>query len=102
FAARRLQADRVLMLFAARSGEPIPFDAPGVAEQELQGIDVDACSVLLARAAGSNVAATVARKIRQATGGNPPAILETPRALSAAQLRRIERLAEPLPARAGS
>jgi DNA-binding CsgD family transcriptional regulator/tetratricopeptide (TPR) repeat protein len=101
FTARRLQADRVLMLFAARSGEPIPFDAPGVAELELQGIDEDACSVLLARAAGSNVAATVVRKIRQATGGNPLAILETPRVLSAEQLAGVEPLAEPLPAGPG-
>ncbi|MDQ6885437.1 MAG: ATP-binding protein, partial [Candidatus Dormibacteraeota bacterium] len=38
FAARRLHADRVVLLFAARTGERLLFDAPGVPELRLEGL----------------------------------------------------------------
>src|SRR5947209_8115454 len=53
FAARRLHADRALLLFAARVGEQVTFEAPGVAELTLQGVDQDACNRLLARCGAS-------------------------------------------------
>lgn len=98
FAARRLHADRVLMLFAARVGEPVTFEASGIAELDLHGIDQEACNALLVRSGASSVSAPVARKILGATRGNPLAILEIPRMLSPAQLAGSEPLDEPLPA----
>lgn len=97
-AARRLHADRALLLFAARAGEQVTFEAPGIPELTLQGVDQDACNRLLVRSGASEVSASVAEKILEATGGNPLAILEIPRVLSLAQLSGEEPLAEPLPA----
>ena len=97
-AARRLHADRTLLLFTARVGEQSAFEAPGVPELTLQGIDQDTCNRLLLRSGASEVSASVAMRILDATGGNPLAILEIPRVLSPAQLSGREPLAEPLPA----
>jgi hypothetical protein len=98
FAARRLHADPVLLLFAARAGEHVTFEAPGVQQLTLRGVDQDACNRLLARSGASEVSPSVADRILEATGGNPLAILEIPRVLSPAQLSGREPLAEPLPA----
>jgi DNA-binding CsgD family transcriptional regulator len=97
-AARRLHADRAVLLFAARDGEQATFEAPGVPQLTLQGVDRDACDRLLARCGASEVSAPVAERIWEATGGNPLAILEIPRVLSPAQLSGRQPLAEPLPA----
>ena len=97
FAARRLHADRALMLFAARVGEPVAFVSPGVPELTLQGIDQEACNALLIQAGASHVSAGVVRRILEATGGNPLAILETPRVLSPAQLSGTQPLDERWP-----
>ena len=47
FAARRLRAERVAMLFGARDGEPLRFDAPGLPELLLSGVDERAATMLL-------------------------------------------------------
>jgi DNA-binding CsgD family transcriptional regulator len=96
-AARRLHADRALLLFAARVGEQVTFEAPGVPELTLQGVDQDACNALLIRSGASQVSASVTERILEATGGNPLAILEVPRVLSPAQLSGREPLDQPLP-----
>ncbi len=97
FAARRLLADRTVLLFAARVGEPMTFEAPAVPELMLGGIDQDACNALLVSSGAPQVSAVVARTILEATRGNPLAILEVPRVLSPGQLSGSEPLDEPLP-----
>lgn len=96
FAARRLDADSVVVLFAAREDDGPTFEAPGIPELEVEGLDLDGASALL-RAEGVADASVVSR-LHQATGGNPLALVELVGELSEAQLAGREPLAEPLPA----
>jgi DNA-binding CsgD family transcriptional regulator len=98
FTTRRLSADRTVVLFGARSGEAAAFEAYGVPDLVLGGIDRDACYALLMQAGAANVARSVSELIVLATGGNPLAILEVARLLTPAQLCGDEPLREPLPA----
>jgi DNA-binding NarL/FixJ family response regulator len=85
FAARRLRAERVAMLFTTRVGEPDRFDAQGVPDITVEGLDDDAAASLLAAHAPSATPAVRARLLAEA-GGNPLALVELPRALSEGQL----------------
>jgi DNA-binding CsgD family transcriptional regulator len=97
FAARRLQADRIAILLTARTGESIAFDAPGITELILKGIDGESCRALLASNAGAPIAELVVQQITLATAGNPLAIIEVVHELSAEQLAGREAIDEPLP-----
>jgi hypothetical protein len=101
FAGRRLGAEGVGLLFAARDTEPRGFDAPGLPELRLGGLDSGAAARLLAAAAASAPAAGVADRLLAAAGGNPLALLELPAALSPAQLAGRVPLPDPLPVGAG-
>ena len=101
FSARRLQADRVGMVFAARTGEATAFEAPGLEELLLHGIDGDSAHELLNRVTGTNVPTRVAHQVFAGTAGNPLAILEIPHLISPAQLRGSEPLNLPLPSAVG-
>ena len=94
FAARRLDAEGVVMLFSAREGGAERFEARGVDELVLGGLDADAAAALVGRGAGGAVAASVRDLLVEQAGGNALALVELPAALSAAQLAG----AEPLPA----
>ncbi len=93
FAARRLAAEPVTMLFTAREGDVHDFDAPGLPELFLGGLDPASANAIVAGIAGEASPAVRERLLAEANG-NPLALLELPGALSAAQ-RRGER---PLPA----
>jgi DNA-binding CsgD family transcriptional regulator len=101
FAGRRLGAEGVGLLFAARDAEPRGFDAPGLPELRLGGLDSGAAARLLADAVPSAPAAGVADRLLAAAGGNPLALLELPAALSPAQLAGRAPLPDPLPVGAG-
>ena len=87
FCARRLGADRVVMVFAARDGAAAAFEAPGLAEVVLTGLDVEASRALLAARPGGEPADGVAQRLITETSGNPLALLELPGELTAAQLK---------------
>jgi DNA-binding CsgD family transcriptional regulator len=92
FAARRLTAESLALLFAVREGEGIDL---GVALPtiELEPLEVAASMELLHERFGSTIAAKVAHHLAEATGGNPLALLEV-----AALLDEGERVGrEPLP-----
>ncbi len=92
FAARRLTAESLALLFAAREGEGTDF---GVALPTivLEPLEVAPSMELLHERFGSAIAANVARHLAEATGGNPLALLEV-----AALLDEGERVGrEPLP-----
>ena len=93
FVARRLQEEGVVLLLAARTGEPIG-DLP---ELVLGGLDAAASEALL----GGNVAPQVAARLFDATGGNPLALLELSGLLSDAQRTGAEPIEEPVPVGAG-
>jgi DNA-binding CsgD family transcriptional regulator len=97
FVARRLEAEGIVLLFAAREGEVREFDAPELAELRLAGLDADAAGALLDRYAGSALLPETRARLFEATGGHPLALLELPSTLSEAQLAGDEPLLTPLP-----
>ncbi|HJR94961.1 MAG TPA: AAA family ATPase, partial [Gaiellaceae bacterium] len=95
FATRRLQADRVAVLFAVREGEGASLETRGLDSIEVRGLSLEDAGDLLQRA---DMAADVVERLHEATGGNPLALLELPSVLSQEQLRGEEPLVDPLPA----
>jgi DNA-binding CsgD family transcriptional regulator len=86
FCARRIGADRVAMVFAARSGSGEGFEAPGLPELELGGLDAAAARTLLASRLGAPPAEEVGERLVVETRGNPLALLELPAQLTEEQL----------------
>jgi len=83
FAARRLAADPVGVVFAAR----VPGDAlAGLPELMVEGLPEADARALLDSALAGPLDARVREQIIADTGGNPLALLELPRGLTAAQL----------------
>ncbi len=96
FTARRLGAEGVVMLFAAREGDDRQFAAPGLRHLVLGGLDRESGSRLLARSAPDAIAHVRERLLDEAAG-NPLALLELPAALSDEQLAGRRPLPEALP-----
>ena len=98
FVARRLYAERVVLVFAVRepAGE-LPALA-GLPELAVGGLDEAAALELLASLAPGRLSPAVGARIVAGTGGNPLALTEVARELSPAQLAGAEALPEPLPA----
>jgi DNA-binding CsgD family transcriptional regulator/tetratricopeptide (TPR) repeat protein len=87
FAARRLGADRVAMVFAARDGAWGTFDPVGLPEQVVAGLDRDASLALLEARLGEAPSQEVRERLVSETRGNPLALVELPGELSPDQLR---------------
>ncbi|MEW9554892.1 AAA family ATPase [Nonomuraea sp. NPDC050783] len=85
FAARRLGAEGVAMLFAVRETHAPAFPAPGVPELRLSGLDPEAAARLLAEQA-RDLPAHVRDQILHEADGNPLALLELPAAQREGQL----------------
>jgi DNA-binding CsgD family transcriptional regulator len=85
FTARRLAAEPVAMVFAVREGEARTFEAQGLSELALDGLDPDA-GVELLRSSAPAAVNPVREWLLAEAGGNPLALLELPTGLSAAQL----------------
>lgn len=96
FAARRLRAEKLAMLFAAREGEAQGFDAAGLPELRVRGLDAESARSLVVQWAGGAAPAVCERLIADACG-NPLALLELPSALSEAQLAGEAPLPETIP-----
>ncbi|MDP9399463.1 MAG: AAA family ATPase, partial [Actinomycetota bacterium] len=97
FVARRLGADPIALLVAARAPHPLIFDTTGLPELTLTGVDPEAAAALLEAHAGCAVDPDVAEAAHQATGGNPLALVELAELLSEEQLTGREPLRHPLP-----
>jgi DNA-binding CsgD family transcriptional regulator len=91
FAAHRLFAEGIVLLFGARDG----FDPAGLSEHRLDGLDEESAARLLADTAPALTGPMRARIIDE-SAGNPLALLELPRT---AGLRAYERDPLPLPER---
>jgi DNA-binding CsgD family transcriptional regulator len=85
FAARRLDAEGIAMLFAARDGHILA--AQGLAALWLGGLDDKAATELLTVHAGV-LAPGVRDRVMQEAAGNPLALIELPAMLSAGQMER--------------
>jgi DNA-binding CsgD family transcriptional regulator len=97
FAARRLQAERIAMLVALRDEPAGVFSAAALPRLELGGLEKGVGHSLLRRGVGSAVTDEVADRLVVATGGNPLALKEMLRLLSADQLLGAVPLPDPLP-----
>ncbi|MGY1712034.1 AAA family ATPase [Geodermatophilus sp. SYSU D00758] len=95
FVARRVQDERVALLFAAREGDVRTFDGEDLPALPVGGVDAAAARSLLAERAGVRVPREVGDALVAGTGGNPLALVELGRSLSAEQLGGTA----PLPAR---
>jgi DNA-binding CsgD family transcriptional regulator len=82
FAARRLDAEGIVIIFAARGGEAA-FPASGLRALWLGGLDAASAAALLAEHAGG-LAAPVRSRILAETCGNPLGLIELPAAYLAA------------------
>jgi len=97
FAARRLEAEGVALLFAAREGGARTFPAPGIPELRLGGLGSDDAEALLASRGGPALAPAMRERLIERTGGNPLALLELTDTLTPNQLAGRELLPEPPP-----
>jgi len=86
FVARRLQAERVALLFAARDGDVRRFDSGELPNLTLTELDASDAGALLTAVAGVLVPADVLDRLLAGTGGNPLALVELASALSTDQL----------------
>jgi DNA-binding CsgD family transcriptional regulator len=101
FVARRLQAERVALLFAARDGDASGFDAGELPCLTLSGLSGEAADQLLRHHAPGDVDAAVRDQLVAATGGNPLALGELAEVLSGDQLAGRAPLPEQLPLTGG-
>jgi hypothetical protein len=69
FVARRLEAERIAMLFAARDDAASVFAPSGLPELRLAGLDVDAAASLLGHHARGRVDREVAERLVAWSGG---------------------------------
>jgi DNA-binding CsgD family transcriptional regulator len=95
FAARRLGAEGIAMIFASRDGPADPLSAAGVPELRLSGLDPDSAAAVVARVAEVSTGALA--DLVAATGGNPLGLLELPGLLRPQQRAGTEPLDDPLP-----
>jgi DNA-binding CsgD family transcriptional regulator len=97
FVARRLEAEGIVMLFGAREGDVRRFEAPGLPELQLAGLDQSAAGTLIDRSTGVELSSELRDRLVAETGGNPLALLELSSALSEAQLSGAETVLAPIP-----
>jgi DNA-binding CsgD family transcriptional regulator len=101
FAARRLEAEGIVLLIAARDDDLHAFTPPSFEELRLNGLDADAAGALLSEQFPAGLAPDVRALLIEATQGNPLALLELPASLNADQLAGRAPLPDPLPVSAG-
>jgi DNA-binding CsgD family transcriptional regulator/tetratricopeptide (TPR) repeat protein len=110
FVARRLHAEGVVLLFGLRTDMPFRGFPPradsagdepdllaGIDVRDIAGLDRDAAVALLADVVGTRVDPALADQVAAATGGNPLALTDLGRELTADQLRGARPLPEPVP-----
>jgi hypothetical protein len=85
FVARRLAAEPVGLVFAVRETDEEPKLA-GLPELRLRGLGIDDAAALLESAVPGTLDPRVRNRILAESDGNPLALLELPRALTAAEL----------------
>jgi DNA-binding CsgD family transcriptional regulator/tetratricopeptide (TPR) repeat protein len=96
FVARRLFADRVVMLFAVLEGEDRSIALHGLPELQIGGLAEGAAHELLAAVASGPVDHRVSERIVAETGGNPLGLVEFGRELTADECSRAVPLTGPL------
>ncbi|MGW0997292.1 AAA family ATPase [Streptomyces sp. NPDC002523] len=85
FVARRLKAERIMMVFAVREPES-EHKLDGLAELRLEGLEAPDARLLLDARVPGGLDEQVRERIIAETRGNPLALLELPRGLTPAEL----------------
>jgi DNA-binding CsgD family transcriptional regulator len=98
FAARRIGAEGLVMLFTLRMGELSNFDPSGIETLDLVGLDETDSAALLRVATDGAISDPVISRLHTSTAGNPLALKEIVDQLSEGQLRGSEPIRDPLPA----
>jgi DNA-binding CsgD family transcriptional regulator len=101
FVARRLHAERIVMLFAARELTQVAPALQGLPEVVIGPLEADDATALLAMIAPGRLSPAVAARLVAEGRGNPLALMELAAELTPAQLAGTADLPDPLPA-AGS
>ncbi|WP_337060628.1 helix-turn-helix transcriptional regulator [Kineococcus sp. G2] len=101
FAARRLQAERVALVFAARDADARRFDPGDLPTVVLGGVSGQDADALLRARTGGDIDPAVRDQLVAGTGGNPLALGELAGVLTAEQLAGREPLPNPLPLTGG-
>jgi DNA-binding CsgD family transcriptional regulator len=96
FVARRLEAERTVMLVALRDGHESPFDDAGFPELRLEGLDPTAAEVLLDSHA-PGLEPVLRERVLVEAAGNPLALVELPAGLRSEELAAGALLPSPLP-----
>ena len=97
FAARRLRAEGVAMLWAARCEEMPLFSLAGLNELALGGLDESDARKLLEAVGSPPISPEAVDGLLEATRGNPLGLLEIPLLLNQAQRVGAEPIEQPLP-----
>jgi DNA-binding CsgD family transcriptional regulator len=97
FVSRRLDAEGIVIFFAARDGDDRQFESGPLPVLALSGLDADAAADLVARHAGTDLAPGVRDLLVEQADGNALALVELPTALTAAQLAGEDALPHVLP-----
>jgi DNA-binding CsgD family transcriptional regulator len=91
FAARRLGAEGVVMLFAVRDDPADWYEAPGVQQLTLAPLSESAARQIVVRRPGVPLSHAVQQRLLREAGGNPLALLELPaQELSAGEATGVE------------
>lgn len=97
FAGRRLEAERVALIYATRDVPERRFEPTDLPSLHIAGLPVDAARALLDAHHPDRLAAPVADRLVALTRGNPLGLLELPTRLSADQRAGSDPLPDPLP-----
>ncbi|MEV7385489.1 MULTISPECIES: AAA family ATPase [unclassified Streptomyces] len=97
FVARRLHADAITMVFAARDHLDRVDHLAGLPELPVTGLGAEAAGRLLESVVSGVLDPDVRDRVIASTGGNPLALIEAARELSAGQLSGETPLPEPVP-----
>ena len=97
FAANRLEAEGVVLIFAVRAGDAVVHELSRLPTVELHGLDSDAARALLAGSAMPALSEASTARLLEESGGNPLALLTLPTTMTAEDLALWALSAEPLP-----
>jgi DNA-binding CsgD family transcriptional regulator len=97
FTARRLDAEPLALLFAARDDPERSFHAPGLAELRPSRLSPSDARTLVAERFGADVAPEAVDWVLENANGNPLALVELPGALTPAQVLGREPLVSSIP-----
>jgi DNA-binding CsgD family transcriptional regulator len=98
FAARRLEAEALVVLFGARDDTSRPFAAPGLPELRLAPLTTEDARAMIVNRYGPDIAFEVLEWVLATANGNPLALIELPASLTPRQLSGEEPFDETLAA----